>query len=195
MKRNDTEKETRRYRKSYDVDKLRILAESGKPRDEIANILGVSRSTVDKAIRKYGLLETGNRGRKPKKCDEKQLREYVESEKTNQEIAVLMGVSKTTVEQWIRKNNMLGIRRRGGNNRKPEAERKRPEEKQTFSGWNKDRHLCKFCKYRAGKQDKLKGFGCDYIEITGRSRGCGIEDCNVYEKGNPDQRVKRMVLK
>ena len=29
---------------------------------------------------------------------------------------------------------------------------------------------------------------CAYMQITGRSRGCGISDCDKYEKGKPKVR-------
>lgn len=55
-------------------------------------------------------------------------------------------------------------------------------------GRNTDRHLCKTCKYRCGKYDKAKGVGCDYLCKVGHSRGCKVEDCSVYEKGEPVKR-------
>ena len=47
-------------------------------------------------------------------------------------------------------------------------------------GHNKNRELCKTCIYRG------RDFGvnrCDYIEISKRSRGCAVEDCDKYVKG------------
>lgn len=182
--------EKRRYKKSYDVDKLRKLLETGKPRKEIAKILGVSRSTIDVGIRQYDLTGIEKRGRKPK-YDERQLREYVEAGRTNEEIGQLMGVSKTTVQKWIKENGMNGIRQHGGNNRKPEDEPKKPKsskrkpEEKKVHGHNANRRLCKTCKYRPPAVDKNKGFGCEYILVTGHRRGCEVEDCSVYEKGRP----------
>ena len=51
-------------------------------------------------------------------------------------------------------------------------------------GNNADRHLCKTCRFRSKESAKN---GCDYIEHIKKSRGCKIEDCNVYEKGEPDK--------
>ena len=48
---------------------------------------------------------------------------------------------------------------------------------------NTDRHLCKTCRFRGKDYSKN---GCDYIEHTGKSRGCKVENCSVYEKGDPD---------
>ncbi len=45
---------------------------------------------------------------------------------------------------------------------------------------SKNRRKCKTCKYR-GENDKN---GCDYIYITGHRRGCPVEECDKYEKGN-----------
>lgn len=47
---------------------------------------------------------------------------------------------------------------------------------------NKDRHLCKKCKYR-GRDQGGYYTTCDYIEITGHSRGCKVEECDKYERG------------
>ncbi|MGC4018925.1 MAG: hypothetical protein QM793_06680 [Muricomes sp.] len=57
------------------------------------------------------------------------------------------------------------------------------------SGHNSDRHLCKSCKYRSSEQSKKHG--CDYIDVVGHSRGCEVEECSVYEKGNPVSKRKR----
>ena len=51
--------------------------------------------------------------------------------------------------------------------------------KKSNRGNNGDRHLCKSCKYRGIK----KMNGCDYIDLVGHSRGCSVEECNVYESG------------
>lgn len=38
------------------------------------------------------------------------------------------------------------------------------------------------CMFRA--TGNTKGAGCSYIEITGHSRGCSVEECSVYQKGD-----------
>lgn len=48
---------------------------------------------------------------------------------------------------------------------------------------NTDRHLCKTCRFRGKDYSKN---GCDYIEHNKKSRGCKVENCSVYEKGDPD---------
>lgn len=48
---------------------------------------------------------------------------------------------------------------------------------------NTDRNLCKTCRFRG--KDYTKN-GCDYIEHNKKSRGCKVENCSVYEKGDPD---------
>lgn len=45
-------------------------------------------------------------------------------------------------------------------------------------GWNKDRHACKSCRYRAGEAKS----GCDYYVITDMERGCDPADCDKYER-------------
>lgn len=44
-------------------------------------------------------------------------------------------------------------------------------------GWNKDRHACRSCRYRAGGAKS----GCDYYVITDMERGCDPADCDKYE--------------
>ena len=45
-------------------------------------------------------------------------------------------------------------------------------------GWNKDRHACKSCRYRAGGAKS----GCDYYVVTDMERGCDPADCDKYER-------------
>lgn len=47
---------------------------------------------------------------------------------------------------------------------------------------NKNRHLCKKCKYRGREMGGYRTT-CDYIVIVGHSRGCKVENCNKYEPG------------
>lgn len=56
-------------------------------------------------------------------------------------------------------------------------------------GWNKDKKACKKCMYRGKGAGRLThnfvsiSNGCNYILIEGHSRGCKVEDCNVFVKG------------
>lgn len=52
---------------------------------------------------------------------------------------------------------------------------------QTIGKSNQDRHLCDDCIYRA-RGDRVVN-NCDYIFITGHSRGCPADECTVYETG------------
>ena len=40
---------------------------------------------------------------------------------------------------------------------------------------------CKTCIYRAAADDPNV---CDHILLTGRMRGCSVEECDRYEKGD-----------
>ena len=53
------------------------------------------------------------------------------------------------------------------------------------TGKNADRHLCMYCKYQS---DHPTVNGCDYADLTKKSRDCTVEDCTRYEKG---KRIKR----
>ncbi len=46
-------------------------------------------------------------------------------------------------------------------------------------GKNAGRKLCRTCIYR-GRPHKN---GCDYIDHTGKRRGCSVDDCDKYERG------------
>lgn len=48
---------------------------------------------------------------------------------------------------------------------------------------NTDRYLCKTCQYRIGKNYRMEGMRCNYIEVTGHMRGCDAADCDKYVKG------------
>lgn len=76
---------------------------------------------------------------------------------TRKEIAVKLGIHYGTVVRWLQ-----GL----------------PQEK-PVGGANADRHLCRTCCYRG----KNYSNGCDYIWITGKMRGCKVEDCDKYKRG------------
>lgn len=106
---------------------------------------------------------------------------------TNEAIAEKMDVSISCVARWIKESGYIGIRKRG--RKKKDTEEKKSIEKKTVpAGHNADRHLCKTCIFRPSAWDKSKQIGCNYIEIVGHSRRCAVEDCNVYEKGNPKKK-------
>lgn len=74
--------------------------------------------------------------------------------------------------------------------RKPEIplDYKNPD---AYTGWNADRKKCKTCKFRPASALKSNGAGCDYCDLVGHSRGCAVEDCDRYEKGN---RIERKLV-
>lgn len=81
------------------------------------------------------------------------------------EIARLIDAKYSTVYSWLN----------------PDKCKKPKPESKTAS--NADRHKCKTCMFRTIGYN-AKGAGCSYIEITGHSRGCSVEECSVYQKGN-----------
>ena len=80
------------------------------------------------------------------------------------EIARMIDAKYSTVYSWLN----------------PDKCKKPKPESRTAS--NVDRHKCKTCMFRA--TGNTKGAGCSYIEITGHSRGCSVEECSVYQKGD-----------
>lgn len=107
--------------------------------------------------------------------------------KSNKEIAELMGVSTATVKNRICENGLTGLRKQGGNHKKSDTQ------KIETIGMNIDRHLCRSCKFRDGMA-AVRG-GCNYLVIVGHSRGCSVENCNVYEKGKKVTKKEAMRLR
>lgn len=103
--------------------------------------------------------------------------------KSNKEIADLMEVSVGTIKNWVHENGLTGFRTRGGGRKEP----------QRGDGDNSDRHLCRSCRYRDGLAT-ARG-GCNYLAIVGHSRGCKVEECNVYERGKKVTKKEAMRLR
>ena len=81
------------------------------------------------------------------------------------EIARMIDAKYSTVYSWLNPDKC----------KKPKPENK--------TASNADRHKCKTCMFRTTGYN-AKGAGCSYIEITGHSRGCSVEECSVYQKGD-----------
>lgn len=81
------------------------------------------------------------------------------------EIARMIDAKYSTVYSWLNPDKC----------KKPKLENK--------TASNADRHKCKTCMFRTTGYN-AKGAGCSYIEITGHSRGCSVEECSVYQKGD-----------
>lgn len=98
---------------------------------------------------------------------------------TAPEIAKQTGIKYNTVYFYM---NPEKCKKKSG---KQEKENHEP-------GWNADRHACKTCQYRAAQADKINvGIGCAYALIVEHSRGCDVEDCNVYVRGKRISGKKR----
>ena len=62
-------------------------------------------------------------------------------------------------------------------------------------GCNSNRQFCKTCKWRgSGKYANSSAIGCEYSVKNGHSRGCKVDDCTVYKKGDPEKNTKPIVL-
>lgn len=100
------------------------------------------------------------------------------------DIARKIGAKYSTVYNWLNPEKCRPKKKSKmdyGNYRNPDA---RP-------GWNADRKKCKTCKFRPASALKSNGAGCDYCDLVGHSRGCAVEDCDRYEKGN---RIERKLV-
>ena len=83
---------------------------------------------------------------------------------TTAEIAKTLGIKYATVYSYLHPE------------KKKKASAKQPAMK---PGWNKDRHACKSCQYRAEGHK-----GCDYYMLTDKERGGDPADCDKYVKGD-----------
>ena len=68
---------------------------------------------------------------------------------------------------------------------------KEEEESKESQLGNVDRRWCKTCKYRSSRNKGENGNGCDYVVIEGHSRGCNVENCDKYQKGDPVSKKKQ----
>lgn len=97
----------------------------------------------------------------------------------NREVAEQTGIPMGTVSYyaaaWRKKH-------KGEKLKKSKKTKQRAEsEKENLKVSNSDRHLCKNCKFRSNRPEVNN---CDYVAITKHSRGCKVEECTKYEKGN-----------
>lgn len=132
----------------------------------------------------------GKRGIKSKLQDVTILEQYLKEGKTNKEIAEIFDAPVNTVKYWITHYKLGGLRRRGQPKKKEAPTKKEVEKPQVAADINKDRHLCKTCIYRT-RESKC---GCDYILITGHSRGCTVEECDKYTKGTKCRNNPKPIL-
>lgn len=128
------------------------------------------------------------------KYDINELRKLVESGMSNDDIAKKMYVSSSTVAKWIKESDLTGIRRHGGMQKEKPKEKKK--EKLVVPGHNADHHLCRTCRWRMTGSAKQNGGRCDYASHHERTRSyyCSVEDCWVYEKGNPKKNKKTISI-
>lgn len=101
------------------------------------------------------------------------------------QIARQIGAKYNTVYHWL---NPEKCRPKSKKQEIP-VDYKNPDAK---PGWNADREKCKTCRYRQRKRNEITG-GCDYISIAGHSRGCSVENCDRYVKGDRMEQKKGWV--
>ena len=101
------------------------------------------------------------------------------------QIARQIGAKYSTVYHWL---NPEKCRPKSKKSDIP-VDYKNPDAK---PGWNADREKCKTCRYRQRKRNEITG-SCDYISIAGHSRGCAVENCDRYVKGDRMEQKKGWV--
>lgn len=116
----------------------------------------------------------------PVKSKTEIVEDLVEQGKSPKEIAEITGYDK----QFIYQVRYLLKKRREKDEPTPVFEK----------GHNADRHLCRTCMYRC-KSKNANGIGCEYSMHHEHTRGCDVEDCTVYKKGDPIiRKTKQMSL-
>lgn len=106
--------------------------------------------------------EEASGGDSPKKTLRQQVMELSEQGLSIREMADRTGAAYQTV--WKYAKDLM----------------KEQKEQKPAAGHNKDGHLCPTCQYRGRKGIN----GCDYLQVEGHSRGCRVEDCDRYIKGD-----------
>lgn len=101
------------------------------------------------------------------------------------QIARQIGAKYNTVYHWLNPEKC----RPKSKKREIPVDYRNPDAK---PGWNADREKCKTCRYRQRKRNEITG-GCDYISIVGHSRGCAVENCDRYVKGDRMEQKKGWV--
>lgn len=145
------------------LEELKRLIGKGTNEDrELADKVEPSETSEKKPVKK------GRGGSTKIEYDKDHLRELVGKGLSRQEIADAMGVSYPTVTRWLKDCGLTTVT---PTKREPALTGKK----------------CSTCKYRDGQPGRGS---CNYLSITGHSRGCSPEDCTVYEAGNPDKRQK-----
>ena len=130
------------------------------------------------------------------KCDTAKLRGMVESGMSNDDIAKELGTCRSNVTRQIKVNGLTGIRKKGAKIKEKKDEPVKKEEKEkVIPGYNADHHLCKTCRWRtAGYKQRIHG--CDYSSYHDHSRSyyCSVDNCFVYENGNPKKNKKTISI-
>lgn len=138
-----------------------IEKEKGILLDELKRLIGTEQKAHEKPAQSAVPPEMSgegpikkHRGGRKKIYDAERLKELAEKGLSRQQIADEMEVSYSTVTRWITEQET---------ERKPKAVK-----------------MCGTCIYRS--RGRSAG-NCDYIILTGHSRGCSAEGCTVYQKG------------
>lgn len=169
-------------------DEIRVkcwmMADDGAAIRDIAEAVGIPKGTVGGIVARYR-KSTGTIKRRHENLTDGEKRHIVsmaEEGYSYPDIAKAIGVGKGTIKRVVWD---LGYRRR-----KPYQKR---SDFQYLEGFNADRSLCRECKYRSKNigNDTSKGNpGCDFFLWEDIERGCTVEMCNRFEKGDSMTQAK-----
>lgn len=144
--------------------------QDGKSHEEIAEVLGVSKSTVYKYLERERYSRSEAAKHEKKAYDPQKLKAEIEAGFTVKQLSERYGVCENAIRNRCQKHGILYGKAR-------EAE---------YKGKNADRHLCRSCCFRISNKTFIHaGMRCDYIGINEKSRRCPVADCDKYENGKP----------
>lgn len=164
--------------------KIYKLADQGVYVKDIAEAVGIAKGTVGGIVAKYRKANDSLMIRHAHLTDgEKgQILAMAEAGYKYADICEAIGVGKNTVQRCV---SNMGFRKMKPYEHKDDTQTR-------TKGFNADRRLCYSCKYRnrdlvykEGAKKTQSGYpGCDYYIHEDVERGCAVEVCDRYQKGD-----------
>lgn len=164
--------------------KIYKMADQGVYVKDIAEAVGIPKGTVGGIVAKYRKTNDSLMIRHAHLTDgeKRQILAMAEAGYKYADICEAMGVGKNTVQRCV---SNMGFRKMKPYEYKDSIQTRN-------KGFNADRRLCHTCKYRnrdltykEGAKKTQSGYpGCDYYIHEDVERGCDVEVCDKYQKGD-----------
>lgn len=173
--------------------KIYQMADQGIYVKDIAEAVGIPKGTVGGIVAKYRKANDSLMIRHAHLTDgeKRQILAMAEAGYKYADICEAMGVGKNTVQRCV---SSMGFRKMKPYEYKDTLQTKR-------KGFNDDRRLCYSCRYRnrnltytKGAKKTQSGYpGCDYFIHENIERGCDVEMCDKYQKGDSLTRAREEI--